>query len=95
MLNLNVHEFSKPADGSRPTLTRVTPYICLSRGLPEGGSTRVFIQGGAFYHEGGKEYKRHELPPWLNEELARLTPTALREVGLVDWKPPEGEDEDE
>jgi hypothetical protein len=90
MLNLKVHEYNRIRDGSRAILTKVNPYICLSKANPEGGSTRVFIQGGKFYHEGGKEYRTSELPSWLNEEIAKLTPQARKEIGLVE--PPE-EDE--
>lgn len=90
-LNLRVHEYKRINDGSRAVLTRVNPYVCLCRGNPEGGSTRVFIQGGAFYHEGGAEYKKSELPDWLSDEIAKLSSQARKEAGLVD--PPSEEDD--
>lgn len=85
-LNLKVHEYKRVNDGSRATLTRINPYICLCKASPEGGSTRVFIQGGAFFHEGGAEYKKSELPDWLDEEITKLSPRARKEAGLD--KPP-------
>ena len=91
-LNLKVHEYARVNDGSRAILTRVNPYIVLTRGLPEGGSTRVFIQGGAFFHEGGDEYKRHELPEWLNDEIAKMGPATRKSVGLDNWVKPEADD---
>lgn len=88
-LSLKPHEYKRINDGSKATLTRLNPYIALCRSNPEGGSTRVFIQGGAFYHEGGGEYKKHELPDWLNSEIAKIPPGVRKEVGLQDWAPPE------
>lgn len=88
-LNLRVHEYKRVNDGSRAILTRLNPYIALCHGSPEGGSTRVFIQGGCFFHEGGDEYKKSELPPWLDVEIAKISPSIRKEVGLQDWVPPE------
>jgi hypothetical protein len=88
MLTLSkVHEYSRINDGSRATLTRVNPYIVMSRGNGEG-SVRVFIQGGQFYHEKGEEFSKDALPPWVNDEIAKMTPAARKEAGLQDWKPP-------
>ena len=86
-LNLKVHEYKRINDGSRATLERVNPYILLTKAT-DVGSTRVFIQGGAFFHEKGEEYTKEELPPWLNEEIAKMSVAARKEVGLADWKPP-------
>jgi hypothetical protein len=87
MLSLKVHTFAKATDGGHEVLSQISPYAVLSR-QTEGGSIRVFIQGGAFYHEGGPAYKESELPPWLHEEIAKMTPKARAEVGLKDWVPP-------
>lgn len=88
-LNLRVHEYKRVNDGSKAVLTRLNPYIVLTHGIAEGGSTRVFIQGGAFFHEGGDEYKKSELPDWLDSEIAKISPAIRKSVGLEDWAPSE------
>lgn len=81
-LNLKVHEYKRVNDGSQARLIRVNPYVVLTKANPEGGSTRVFIQDGMFFHEGGGEYKQSELPDWLDDEIERLSPVAVKEAGL-------------
>ena len=89
-LQLNrVHEYKKVNDGSRPTLTKINPATRLGRrgeGIDE--SVYVFIQGGLFFSEGGARIKTKDLPPWLDDEIKRMSREARAEVGLpVDWKP--------
>ena len=90
-LNLRVHEYKRINDGSQAVLTKINPYVALCHGNPEGGSTRVFIQGGMFFHEGGAEYKKSELPDWLPEAISKMSDRAKKDAGLVE--PPEAEDE--
>lgn len=94
-LSLKVHEYKRANDGSKAVLTRVNPYVMLARGNPEGGSVRVFLQNGMFFHEGGDEYKKHELPDWLSSELAKLTPRIKKEVGFSQEPAKPVEDEDD
>jgi len=91
-LTLRVHEYKRVNDGSKAVLTRLNPYIVLTQGSPDGGSTRVFIQNGCFFHEGGAEYKKHELPDWLPREIAKMSEAIKKSVGLVD--PPNLPEED-
>lgn len=89
-LDLRVHHYKRINDGSQAVLTQLKPYIALCKANDEeGGSTRVFVQNGQFFHEGGAEYKKTELPSWLSTELAKLSPDARKEVGLT---PPAKED---
>jgi hypothetical protein len=55
---------------------RYTPYVRInsSEGPP------LFIQGGKFYSEGGEMVK--DLPDWVDDEVAKMSPTAKRECGL-------------
>jgi hypothetical protein len=59
-------------------MVRSQPYTRLNAG--EGPP--VFIQAGQFFSEGGPVLKPDEVPDWLDEEIARMTPGARQEVGL-------------
>lgn len=90
-LSLTVHKY-KQVEG-RTILEQVTPYIAISHAT-EGGSERIFIQGGRFFHEGGgDEVRQRDLPSWVGAEIKKLSLQARKDVGLVDWEPPEPEDD--
>lgn len=59
-------------------VARVTPYIRLR----SGENPPIFVQGGAFYWEGGQRVKDADLPDWVEPELDKLTPEVRREAGL-------------
>jgi hypothetical protein len=42
----------------------------------------VYVQDGNFYSSGGPAFKKADLPDWLQEELAKLSPACREEVGL-------------
>jgi hypothetical protein len=79
-LNLSSHVIKKSGGGS--SLSQVDPYVRLSN-----GTIALFVQNGAVYSEDGQMLEDGDLPDWLNEELAKLTPEAQEAVGLVDRKP--------
>jgi hypothetical protein len=61
-------------------IARVSPYVRLRK----ADEATIFIQGGSFYYdkEGGEAIKVIDLPEWVGDELAKMTPQARREVGL-------------
>lgn len=77
-LSLRPHDVRTTGDGTRIGVT-VSPYVRLAKGQ----DPPVFVQGGKFFCEGGPELKKGELPPWLEEELAKLSEATRRDVGLV------------
>lgn len=68
----------KKGDGEGK-IARYTPYVRI-RG--EGADGPLFIQGGYFYTEGGQHIKQADLPDWVDDEVAKMTPAAKRECGL-------------
>lgn len=95
VLNLGkIQEFNKANDGGPLVLTRLDPVIRLSkREADSEDTTYVFIQHGEFYTEDTKVIPKDRLPPWLDEQIAKLTPEARAECGLQNWKPPEKDDD--
>lgn len=75
-LSLKTHEY-KMRRGT-PYLTKVNPYVRLFK----DPGPEIFIQGGAFFSAGGPELKKSELPEWVAEEMAKLSPEVRAEVGL-------------
>jgi len=57
-------------------IARYQPYVRINHvdGPP------LFIQGGKYYSEGGELIK--DLPDWVDDEVAKMSPTAKRECGL-------------
>lgn len=76
-LNLKPH-VAKPNGMGQMVLIRSQPYARLK----VGEDPPVFIQGGKYYGEGGPMLEDDELPPWLDDEIARMRPGARQEVGL-------------
>lgn len=93
-LNLGkIHEFTKSNDGGPLVLSRLDPVVRLSKREKDSeDTTYVFIQHGEFYTEDTKVIPKDSLPPWLDQEIARMTPAARAECGLKDWVPPEKDD---
>ena len=75
-LNLNPHKFVNRNGQSE--LQSVDYYIRLSQ-----GHQAVFIQRGRFYSEGGPELTKDQLPDWLNADIAKLSPQAKKDCGLI------------
>lgn len=94
-LNLGkIQEFSKSNDGGPLVLSRLDPVIRLSnRSHDSEDTTYVYIQHGEFYTEDTKVIPPERLPPWLDQEIAKLTVAARAEVGLQNWKLPEKDDD--
>lgn len=84
MLSLKPHEYRINKDTGQATLTRLNPYVRLK--FLEGDTPPIFIQGGVFMFEDGREIARDKLPDWAKAEVAKLSPQALKEVGLVNGK---------
>lgn len=76
-LTLSPHVMQTEPGTRRDRIVKVVPYICLNRdqGPP------VFLQKGKIFSENGKEIKKEDYPNWFYEELDKLTPDALEEVG--------------
>lgn len=72
-----VHHYVKQPGENAVKLVNTNPYMRFSR---EGGGT-VFLQGGHFYYEGGDLCP--DRPAWLEEELDKASPFALKECGYV------------
>lgn len=75
-LSLRTHEY-KTVKG-RAILTGVKPYVRLSAfdGPP------VYVQGGHFFAEGGKQIQEDQLPEWIWDEIEKMSEQARQEVGL-------------
>lgn len=82
---LKPHEYRRNPDTGVASLTRLNPYVRLRR-MDVPDAYPVYVQGGAFYSEDGKEIAKTDLPKWLPEELAKLSPKARKEVGIGDLK---------
>jgi hypothetical protein len=75
-LSLKTHEFVMRR--GTPHLSRVHPYVRLYK----DPGPEVYVQDGNFYSSGGPAFKKADLPDWLQEELAKLSPACREEVGL-------------
>lgn len=74
-----VHNY-KPIVGTKQVrLESVNPYIRLC----QGSGPPLFIQRGMVYSEGSQRIKKTDLPDWFHEELNKVAPARLAEVG---WK---------
>lgn len=76
-----VHHTSKIPDTDTYAVTRITPIVRIS--CPNGS---VYLQSGKVLSGGGDVVK--DLPAWFYEEVAKLTPNALREVGFAECPTP-------
>jgi hypothetical protein len=76
---LKVHHQSQLQSGELK-ITRITPYVIL--GGAQGG--RIFLKGGKILDENGFQV---EEPPWLQEQLTRMTRSVLEEIGFADRVP--------
>lgn len=74
--NLRVHHFEKR--GGNTVLTRVTPYIRLSR----QGDGVVFLQRGKVYSEGGPRI--NPVPAWVWEDVKKLKESYRAQYGFSD-----------
>lgn len=77
-LTLRPHDVRTDSNGTRVSVT-TSHYVRLF----SGAGPPVFVQHGKFFCEGGPELKDHELPDWLDDELAKLSEAVRREVGLT------------
>jgi hypothetical protein len=76
-LKLKTHEVSVNKQGE--TLgTRVTPYIRL---YAEDGPP-IFLQGGAYFYEGGEQVPDEAQPDWLFDMQKKCNPEALKACGF-------------
>ena len=74
-----VHNY-KPISGTKQVrLESTNPYLRLCR----GDGPPLFIQRGVVYSEGSQRIKKTDLPDWFHEELNKVAPARLEEVG---WK---------
>jgi hypothetical protein len=76
--SLKTHIPKRGADGE----SKIARYVPYTRIRGEGADGPLFIQGGYFYTEGGQHIKAADLPDWVEDEVAKLTPAAKRECGL-------------
>jgi len=83
-----IQEYAKITDGGPLVLTRVRPCTRITRREEGVDPIYVFIQGGTYYSEDGKVIPTGMLPAWLDDEIAKMTPAARKEVGLQDWEHP-------
>jgi hypothetical protein len=85
-LSLKTHEYKKSRNGS--SIARINPYVRLKASTKnEDGEWEdhapVFIQNGLYFSEGGEEITAKDLPKWIAAEVAKLSETVKREVGLI------------
>lgn len=80
-----VHHYVLEPGGTSVKLVDTNPYIRFST---ENGT--IFLQKGTFFYEGGDEVER--LPTWLQKELEKANPKALKECG---YEPGESQEEEE
>lgn len=69
-----VHNYVLEPGGMTVKLVSTNPYIRFST---EQGT--IFLQAGRFFYEGGEEVDK--LPTWLDRELEKANPKALKECG--------------
>lgn len=78
MLNLRgVHVFEKIPGKGEFRLKEIHPAIRIAR-----EEQVLFLQDGTVYDASGRVMDLKDLPGWFKEELHKMTPAALREVGF-------------
>lgn len=77
--SLRTHEAAMKQ--GRKIIKKINPYLRLTK----GDGPPVFLQGGRFYYESGEEVT--DPPDWLDGELKKLNPEALKQVGMEELIP--------
>jgi hypothetical protein len=61
---------------------KVNPYVRVMA----GDGPPIYIQGGQFYSEGGHSILKKDLPPWVDNELKKLSHETKVSCGLENPK---------
>lgn len=84
MLTLRVHDYQTRKGGQSAVLTHLRPYVRLRVRLEEDvDEPPIFIQGGHYYTEDGKEIAKDKLPKWVEGEVAKLSAGCKKDIGLT------------
>src|SRR5690348_11612809 len=76
-LTLNkVNDWERVKGTMQVKMKAPNPYVRLKHGRDE---PPLYVQQGVVYDEGGTEIK--DLPEWFDEELRKVSPSALMEIG--------------
>ena len=79
-LNLQSHVWTKDSKTGQAVIGKVNHCADLAK----MGEPRIFLQSGKAYYGDGTEIQTSELPPWVFEEIARMSPTTRRNIGWME-----------
>jgi len=77
-LSLKTHEVTVNKATGEATGVRVTPYIRLC----QGDGPPIFLQNGAYFHEGGEPMEEENRPDWLDDLQRKCSPEQLKAAGF-------------